>query len=1036
LVKIVGVILEEDVKNLTCSVDKLSFRLRQLGGALRRCNTPGPEHLNLCQSILSLALKDEITHHAERRIRKMSNKLIRDVMKGKVSYYVTANSVNSESRSKVMGSPNDLSTFTVSWNIPSPEAVGFIVSVLKTTLDASVSSIMSYLDAIVMRGGGNEEGSVKHMEECTVTLLQRIFNSIHGAVEILGDDAILGSLIGKQPATGLSALDICAPADIEYLQGVRPAVLVFLQNFQDKLSTCKDASSEDAKAFASSGDVQKHWMKVFGTLVMTRMANNKGIDHAKKWYSMGKKMTSSIITKTMTKLYRHNKGDGTNAPMQSHSFWLGHDLSRKTLSDRATIQYAKRLSVMSYTCMWACCKQQEDNGYVTCLHIVVSLCQHEYDSIRSKAIKTFDHAAGRFGSKMHSLIKPLLQSISSPNTTYFEASGALGLLHLNRIQKRMTGQWDLFSAFIASFSRLQVMLSAVPEQDRREKLMGSATKLLVKYSSEWHHLPLPETSAPAELMSLALEVSSVLTTACWGDLLGGMSVCQPRQRSDEDNAQWAKGIDTILASVEYQRSVLPRSDANELDSCSFSGAFKRDNAALVSSLLQLFHPTADKPFISTLIDTSRTLAFTSESEAKAHIVTRAELFAGLYRFSHSTVYANSPTFGDVDSLLASFVMEQVDKASLDISRIWAEGVSFGFSGTPSALLHNSVIVLLDNFKAVLKPADNESAEGFSAQGKSLMLMRAMLIADTYASLKRGEVSSVATIVAQIVNADDVDIFSAYRTSREEISSILGLLVSSGTICNSEIAVVSKMAAVGQVGSGQAEEPNQMEESELVIESKVDLKGKHALETGALWLEYLAHASPLSRSVSILPSLLMLTLTGCAHKDIEVARLCQDNFLTSINSLKLLQRAPDDILSVLLEALPTLFKTASWRVREFTLVAMGVLLLNNVFLLTADEKKRCKSLFVECFLDARVELQVTAQACMTIYLSSKPVSELEGLAKAYAKNCEIMADRYYLCTLPHLSVLHFFKFLYVSVERRKRGRLVVLWTSLMTLLSAQ
>ena len=118
----------------------------------------------------------------------------------------------------------------------------------------------------------------------------------------------------------------------------------------------------------------------------------------------------------------------------------------------------------------------------------------------------------------------------------------------------------------------------------------------------------------------------------WLDILSGLSTCQPKEAA-EGSAQWAKGIDQILSSVEYQRAVLPRDHANELDTCSFSALLKKENAALLENLLGVLYTNVLeedlKLKLTAILSCSKALTSQSEAEAKAHVVTRAEVYAGM-----------------------------------------------------------------------------------------------------------------------------------------------------------------------------------------------------------------------------------------------------------------------------------------------------------------------------------------------------------------------------------------------------------------------
>jgi hypothetical protein len=369
------------------------------------------------------------------------------------------------------------------------------------------------------------------------------------------------------------------------------------------------------------------------------------------------------------------------------------------------------------------------------------------------------------------------------------------------------------------------------------------------------------------------------------------------------------------------------------------------------------------------------------------VVTRAELFAGAFRYFHSGDIEGTPAASAGDLLLSSFFLEQTDKTSLDLCKVWAESLVFAFSVGLVQPYEHLPTAILDGFRSALKQTEGD--EGFSAQGKALMLHRALLTADIYASAKVQHLSVISTVTLAYLKDEGAEICFEYRTSREEIGSILGLLVGNRTDVSEEAdPIASRLRALSQ--DNEAEQSDAIESG--VIPTKFGARSKQALETAAIWLEYIIHTTPPTRSHVLLCELLLLALAGVAHSDVEVARLCQEMALTGMNSVRLAQRSSGDIIEILLPSLQKMLKDASWRVKEYIISSTGILLMSNSFVMTAEEKKLCKNLFVECFLDQRVELQTLAQSCMTIYLSTKPLTEFATLATAYATNCGIMADR--------------------------------------------
>ena len=814
-------------------------------------------------------------------------------------------------------------------------------------------------------------------------------------------------------------------------------------------------------------------MKIYSSMVTTRVSNEKNTDQLRRNLSWNKKLFSSTISKTLSKLLKDKEVDDV---LVSREYWAGHDLSGKVITERAMSQYGRRCLSLSHRATYEC-SLDENTSYVLCLRQLFTLCGLEYDSIRSAAIRFFESVVTRFSSKqISSIIKSMFSIIGDPCSSYYTAAGAIGLLRSGKILRRVCGSFDMIKGFIDCLGKAPSLLTVLVREDHREKLLDGLTEVVVKLSSEWHQPPFAVgDSMPEEVMKITLRlngfnvdgsaeplemkaglrletlysyllshmignghpvntgifewcISSIrqlsgqpsqlialgcltkllhvasrdetskavceaigasLTTDTWIEILNGISACQPKHQIDGESPQWSRGIDQLLNSVEYIRSVLPRSDANELDSCSFSGQFRKENAAMITNMLRVFYSRASEDVIEMILDASGKLPHVSELEAKANVVTRAELFSGIYRYCHSPPLVATPAGSAIDSKLSSFLNDQVDKASLDMTKIWAEAVAFSCSVAPTYPSQYTVAMILNKFRTNRRPFEED--DGFSIQGKAFMLLRALLTADTYATIKFGEpVSMIGAVVTEIINSDDAQLCFPYRTSREEVGSILGLLVSSSVDVFKDSAPVARLSFLIHSATSESQDEDTINSS--LVENVRSMRDKFALETATIWMEYIVHTTPLYRSTDVLSSLMKLVLKGCAHKDLEVSKLCQEISLTAANSVKVYLRQDSDALAVSLANLMALYTDSPWKVKEHILICLSVLLMNNGFVMTPEEKKRCRGIFVETFPDSRYELQQAAQIGLSIYFNHKPIQELNTLAAAYSKNCEIIADR--------------------------------------------
>jgi hypothetical protein len=86
LPKVLGVLLDADVTSLSCSHDKLSFRLKVVAGAVRCAQAEATcAALPLLETVLTPAL----FFHQEKSVRKAAFKLIKDIIRGATAAYPT-----------------------------------------------------------------------------------------------------------------------------------------------------------------------------------------------------------------------------------------------------------------------------------------------------------------------------------------------------------------------------------------------------------------------------------------------------------------------------------------------------------------------------------------------------------------------------------------------------------------------------------------------------------------------------------------------------------------------------------------------------------------------------------------------------------------------------------------------------------------------------------------------------------------------------------------------------------------------------------
>jgi hypothetical protein len=547
-----------------CSIDKfkLAMKIRFIGACLRRV---GGEHILQILSQIQFLFDEKLKHHEEKIVRKACCKFYKDLLKGLSSFYLLpVPTTDSDAPADVavtgehiLGRPNHADTVKLEWHIPSAQSLSETVKILQLLASSSMSSVESILseDDTAPSSPGDLTGqqeqqqqslslSLKKTEEKIVTHLQILRRCLRGAAEVLGDTSFASSSPLENPTmtkeqdqqedqmdletdeipsaenqenhrilieTGRNlVLDSLKPEEKTFLETFRYTVVCFLNRMHHRLSSSSSVEqgptpSRTIVSLNNNPSIHSVWMKVYGVVVMIRMAVLKNVDQVKKWFSLTKRMIKSSTTIFMEKKLKRlqfstaagggqskegGAGAGWEVAIQSAEYWIGHDLSIRSVGDRSWIQHILREKALSYQSISQEQRtHQSKSEYLITLNHIAKTCGHEYDAIRSKAVKIFKEVSSRFGSSLETFLRPLFDSISVPGTHSSVALGALSILSLDLIQKRICGNSSLSIQFLKSVRAFPSLLSSIPESDKRERLANNMSVVFGKFLFSWHHIP-------------------------------------------------------------------------------------------------------------------------------------------------------------------------------------------------------------------------------------------------------------------------------------------------------------------------------------------------------------------------------------------------------------------------------------------------------------------------------------------------------------------------------------------------------------------
>lgn len=988
------------------------------------------------------------------------------------------------------------------WYVPTRQNLDAAASLLEFALVKSLADLSTMLSSLASNTRSSENDSIKKIEESMLSYLSLIAHALVGSADVLGDDnaeqtdkdAGLDTDDRKWvlPSTGRTHLDTSAYASKTFGE-IRMQVLKFVLDMNDMI----DSAPADSllSTLNTSKHVRSKLLSIFKLIILRRSATLKDVGNKKKMYAASKRNDRSALAKYMQnslisvgKYRDQGTPSESNGMFKSRDFWRGHDISSFDIRERARLQFAViknefssaiiRLSLNS--------KSYKLNGdlYLRGLAKLVQLCGHNYDDIRNQAISSFTSVANRFGWKLMEFVQPLLLSICTQGTSYASAAGALTIISLPFVMKKIAGRWDLTELFLRCVEGSLSMMFSIDESDKREILLNKLTSAFCAYVSHFHHRPLhlsgdngnsveanlfsdscfkddnmssmgmrhasfasyvilhlighddieipvgivkwainlvtTSMGEPTQIIALAaltklvymgafcrstlgesvfIELQKSFSKMPWVPFISGLARDHPKSESDSQ-PQWSPGIDTILRSATYLSMCLPRSAfSSTSDVNMYSAFFKREHAAIFMSILRISGTGIVVLIVEQIILALQAISSTNEQEAKELNSVCAEFFSGVCRAIY--VPKDQQIFTDeevseLERVVLKFLTDSISSISLDYCREYADAIAFGFAMPveTDSLILVSILKSLEHSLAFVESdiSTTTGEEGFSRQSKLLVLIGALLNADICnCSIVNRETSAVATELLSLFSRESIDIVSPFRTSRDEIGLIVALLTEQNSVVVTDMtSILAKLHSSYFVDQG----------SIVAISEKIKLKQKNAALTAASIVSYFFKVTSSHRILHVLPSLLRIVLDGCSHEEVEVAKICHEACILAFQGVSISRRlSSTGIDSQISGHLPllqaTLFSVAlhsSLHVRETVQLCAAVLLVKQWHYMDVNERKAFRDVFNKGLLDAKPEVQNIAKVGMTSYLLVKPVSELNALAAAYAKNCSVLAER--------------------------------------------
>jgi hypothetical protein len=290
-------------------------------------------------------------------------------------------------------------------------------------------------------------------------------------------------------------------------------------------------------------------------------------------------------------------------------------------------------------------------------------------------------------------------------------------------------------------------------------------------------------------------------------------------------------------------------------------------------------------------------------------------------------------------------------------------------------------------------------------------------------------SQVGLVLLQLLEQQDgSSLISPFRSTRLELAHLLTQLAlnsNDGQVEQQVSNTLQKIAVACQqfnlkLSLHQQQQPSQEEEAgavDVTSQSQLSMSEaaaasavlhKNTAETVCMLMSCGIQRLPMWRISGAMRSLTLSALLSAGSMTssaLETARMCHGtcmlvtgasvrNFNPSI-PISFNSSTPEDLCAQLLQLFDAQSKgpTVSLHSKETLVKCTALLMGDNWFCLSNDERKVCKDIFARGLDDPKPEVQQLAQAGMIAYLSYKSVSELASIAAIYTKNSDILADRF-------------------------------------------
>lgn len=541
----------EDILNGGSSSEKLAFRLRIVGGCMRRATGDvlrqyWEYETSSTFGLLHTFFQEQFIYHTDKVVRKAVGKVVKDVLRGLTGTYPcekgctgSCNALRAHTllSKGVSGGEMDVDETAVSdafrWYTPDTKDVLAAVDLLRLTVVPAVDMLEQHTHTY---GDG---ANFKRSEERLVVALNLIRRCMRGSCEILGnslgakDAAVLSCIpaAGEQCGsvdnecrvapctTHIALLSSLSDDKVTFLDELRMGCVAAIVGFQgrcmasnipgDAVGSLEPSNSPDSSSGAltmyNSLVVQKAWIKVLKGILFHGSSRIKEVDNNKQMHNYYKRLTRNPVTRTIQRVAALHMNNGALRAAGAENVvekWRGVDLSFDMVSTRMFLQRLVRLQEKSRIHLRG--YFQPSSPLYRLMHGVVFhqifsvLLLHSYETIRHRMCSLAIGFISRIGSQATNMILPLFTRLYTPipstgegdNTDHYSpVAGVVRLLSDNHVMKRLLTRSDSRVHLLYALTQSDRMLSTMVPMDKQTLLANSMSAVFVKYSNLWHILP-------------------------------------------------------------------------------------------------------------------------------------------------------------------------------------------------------------------------------------------------------------------------------------------------------------------------------------------------------------------------------------------------------------------------------------------------------------------------------------------------------------------------------------------------------------------